>query len=167
MRKFATRAVMAFGTITLTATLFAAAPAQAEMISPKNPASIVSIVESQGLPAKLVTKDGANPYIESSRNGLKFLVLFLNCDGDNTNCTTLQYYMGFSDAKGTTLDKLNQWNMGKRFARAYRDKEGDPVLEMDVDLDFDGLPRQNVGETMKTWAALMDAYRSFLFDKAS
>lgn len=163
MRNFVSRATMAFGGVAL----FAAVPAQAEMISPKNPASIVSIVESQGLTAKLVTKDGDNPYIESTRNGLKFLVLFMNCDDNNANCTTLQYYMGFSDAKGTTLDKLNQWNKDKRFARAYRDDEGDPVLEMDVDLDFGGLPRQNVGESMKTWAALMDAYHSFLFDKDS
>ena len=163
MRKFATRAALAFGAATLSAAL----PAQAEMVSPKNPQSIVSVVEAQGWPAKLIAKDGENPYIEATRNELKFLVLFMNCNDDNTNCTTLQYYMGFSDAKGTTLDKLNQWNKEKRFARAYRDNEGDPVLEMDVDLDFGGLPRENVGESMKTWAALMDAYHSFLFDKES
>ena len=140
-----------------------AAPAHAELVNAKNPATIKAILESQGWPATLVTKDGDDPYIESNRNGLKFLVLFMNCE-DNRNCKTLQYYMGFSDAKDVSLDRLNQWNRTKRFARAYRDDEGDPVLEMDVDVDFAGIPRENVGETFNTWASLMDAYREFIYD---
>lgn len=140
-----------------------AAPAHAELVNAKNPATIKAILESQGWPATLVTKDGDDPYIESNRNGLKFLVLFMNCE-DNRNCKTLQYYMGFSDAKDVSLDRLNQWNRTKRFARAYRDDEGDPVLEMDVDVDFAGLPRENLGESFNTWASLMDAYREFIYD---
>jgi hypothetical protein len=73
--------------------------------------------------------------------------------------------MGFSDAKDVPLDRFNQWNKEKRFARGYRDDEGDPVLEMDVDVDFAGIPRENLGETFNTWASLMDSYREFIFDK--
>jgi hypothetical protein len=51
------------------------------------------------------------------------------------------------------------------FGRAYRDDAGDPVLEMDVDLDFAGIPRENVGETFNTWASLMDSFREFVFEK--
>lgn len=145
--------------------LCAAAPAQADLVNPKNPDTIKAIVESQGWPAKLVTNEGKSPYIESERNGLKFIVLFMNCDENEINCKTLQYYMGFSDAKGTTTEQLNEWNRTKRFARAYVDDSGDPVLEMDIDLDFGGLPRENVGESFNTWAALMDAYHSFIFEK--
>ncbi len=143
----------------------AANPAQAELVNAKNPQAIEAIVESQGWPATLITKADENPYIESNRNGLKFLVLFMNCDDDNKNCKTLQYYMGFNDAKDTSLDKLNKWNKDKRFARAYKDDEGDPVLEMDVDLDFAGIPRENVGETFNTWATLMDNFREYIFEK--
>lgn len=145
-------------------TAFSAAPAQAELINATNPAAIKAIVESQGWPATLITKAGDDPYIESSRNGLKFLVLFMNCE-DGKQCKTLQYYMGFNDAKDVSLDRLNQWNKEKRFARAYRDDEGDPVLEMDVDVDFAGIPRENIGETFNTWASLMDSYREFIFEK--
>lgn len=161
MTAFIHRAIAAFSA----SALFAMAPAQAELVSPKNPAAIVSVVESQGLSAKLVTKSGENPYIESASNGIKFLILFLNCDDNKQNCTTLQYYMGYSDADATSLERINEWNKTKRFARAYRDNDGDPVLEMDVDLDFDGLPRQNVGESLKTWVSLMNSYHGFLFDK--
>ncbi|MBB6424586.1 YbjN domain-containing protein [Sphingopyxis sp. JAI128] len=144
--------------------LFLATPAHAELVNAANPEAIKAIVESQGWPATLVAKEGDAPYIESNRNGLKFLVLFMNCDGSE-RCKTLQYYMGFSDAKEVTLDRLNQWNKEKRFARAYKDDAGDPVLEMDVDLDFAGIPRENVGETFNTWASLMDSFREYVFEK--
>ena len=41
-------------------------------------------------------------------------------------------------------------------------REGDPVLAMDVDLDFRGLPRENVSETLKTWTGLMTSFRRFI-----
>ena len=160
MRKFSVRAALALGA----ALAFSATPAHAELVNAKNPATIKAIVESQGWPATIVAKADEDPYIESNRNGLKFLVLFMNCD-DHKNCKTLQYYMGFSDAKNISLERLNQWNKDKRFARAYRDDQGDPVLEMDVDLDFAGIPRENIGETFNTWASLMDSYREFVFEK--
>ncbi|MDK2761615.1 MAG: YbjN domain-containing protein [Sphingopyxis sp.] len=146
------------------AAFLSASPAQAELINAANPATIKAIVESQGWPATIVAKAGDDPYIESNRDGLKFLVLFMNCDGGK-KCKTLQYYMGFSDAKDVPLDRINQWNKDKRFARAYKDDEGDPVLEMDVDLDFAGIPRENVGESFNTWASLMDSFREYIFDK--
>ncbi len=146
------------------AALFTASPARAELINAANPETIKAVVESQGWPATMVAKPGDDPYIESSRNGLKFLVLFMNCE-EGQRCKTLQYYMGFSDAKDVTLERLNQWNKEKRFARAYKDDAGDPVLEMDVDLDFAGIPRENVGETFNTWASLMDSFREYVFEK--
>lgn len=160
MGSWTARAAFAFGA----ATLFAATPAHAELINAANPATIKAVVESQGWPATIIAKPDKDPYIESNRNGLKFLVLFMNCDGGK-NCKTLQYYMGFSDAKDVSLDRLNKWNRDKRFGRAYKDDEGDPVLEMDVDLDFAGIPRENVGETFNTWASLMDSFREYIFQK--
>ena len=160
MRLISVRTMLALGA----ALAFSAAPAKAELVNAKNPAAIKAIVESQGWPATLVTKPDEDPYIESSRNGVKFLVIFMNCE-DHKNCKTLQYYMGFNDAKNVSLDRFNQWNKEKRFARGYKDDEGDPVLEMDVDVDFAGIPRENIGETFNTWASLMDSYREFIFDK--
>jgi len=161
MQSFHRRAALA---LAATAAV-AAAPAHAELVNAKNPATIKAIVESQGWPATLVAKPGEDPYIESNRNGLKFLVIFMNCNDAHKECKTLQYYMGFTDAKGLSLDRLNEWNKTKRFARAYRDDESDPVLEMDVDVDFAGIPRENLGETLNTWASLMDSFREFIFDK--
>lgn len=160
MVRHVTRAALALGMYAC----FAPGPAHAELVNAANPATIKAIVESRGWPATIVSKADDDPYIESNRNGLKFLILFMNCE-EGKKCKTLQYYMGFSDAKDVTLEQLNKWNREKRFARAYRDDVGDPVLEMDVDLDFAGIPRENVGETLNTWASLMDSFREFVFEK--
>ena len=47
--------------------------------------------------------------------------------------TNLQLYAGFS--KKLPCDKLNEWNKKKRFSRAYLDKDGDAVIESDMDLE--------------------------------
>jgi len=151
------------GTFLFGAAALALAPAaHAEMITAKDPAKLAKVIEATDHEAKVVTDDGTT-YIESQHNGLKFLVFFMNCQDDSQDCATIQYYMGYNDAKDTTLEQLNQWNREHRFARAYRDDEGDPVLEMDLDLDFKGLPRENVAESVETWVSLMDDYQGFLF----
>lgn len=139
-------------------------PAQAELVSAANPQKIKEIMESRGWPAKLVQNAGEDPYIESDRDGLQFLVIFMNCNAGR-NCRTLQYYMGFGAAKAVSLERFNEWNREKRFARAYRSEAGAPVLEMDVDVDFKGIPRENLNETFNTWAALMDSFREYIFEE--
>lgn len=140
-----------------------AAPAKAEMISSTKPDAVKSVLVARGMPAEMIAKSDEDPAIRSSYNGMIFMVLFRNCDTSHLNCKTLQYYLGFSDAKATTLDQINEWNRTKRFARAYRDRQGDPVIEMDMDLDYGGLPRENVNESLHTWAALMDAFRKHIY----
>jgi hypothetical protein len=152
-----------FGAVIGAAVLAAAMPAQAQMVSPTNPAALLELVKAGGdKMAKLETPKGENPYISGEHNSLKYLVIFMNCDDANKNCKTVQFYMGYSDAKKTTLEKLNDWNRDRRFARAYRDKDGDPVLEMDLDMDFKGLPKENVAEALGTWKALMGAFQTHI-----
>ncbi|MEZ5774179.1 MAG: YbjN domain-containing protein [Hyphomicrobiaceae bacterium] len=58
-------------------------------------------------------------------SGLK--VLFFNKGED------VQLYAGFTLDQKPTLTRINEWNRDKRFSRAYIDKEGDPVIEADLD----------------------------------
>ncbi|APZ97918.1 YbjN domain-containing protein [Sphingopyxis sp. QXT-31] len=136
-------------------------PASAELIDAKSPKVIATLIESQGWKTAIDARPGESPVLKATRNGELFVIDFMNCT-DGKNCKTLQFLMGFADAKEVTLDKLNEWNRDRRFARAYRDGEGDPVLAMDVDLDFSGLPRENVGELVNTWTGLMDSFRTFV-----
>lgn len=145
--------------------LLAASPAQAQLLSPRSPEAVRDAMEGRGWVAKLKMGEGENPLIETNRDGIKALVLFMNCADDHTDCRSLQFYMGFNDAKDTTLDRINEWNQNKRFGRAYRDKDGDPVLEMDVDMDFDGIPPKNFFEYLATWGDLMGAFRKHIYTR--
>lgn len=157
---------LSFRTLAMAAGLsVVAAPASAQMVSPRDPEQILSAAKEAGLEkGRLITSADENPYIEAYHNDLETLLLFMNCDDSRKNCKTMQYYLGFDDAEDVTSDKMNTWNRENRFGRAYIDDVGDPVLEMDVDMDFDGLPRVNVVETLNTWQALIDAYRIHLYD---
>lgn len=55
--------------------------------------------------------------------------LFLTYDGGHA----LQFYIWLTDTD-VTLRDLNDWNQTKRFSRTYLDRDGDPVLELDLDL---------------------------------
>lgn len=137
--------------------------AGAQLVSSQHPGSVVKAMESEGWAATLVAPKDGNPYIESKRDGIKLLVLFMNCNDDRQDCRSLQFYMGFNDAKDTTLDRLNEWNRTKRFGRAYRDEEGDPVMEMDVDTDQGGISPALFGEYLKTWGSLMDQFHGHIY----
>ena len=43
-----------------------------------------------------------------------------------------QLFVGFGGQEVST-EKANEWNSRQRFARAYRDKDDDAVLESDID----------------------------------
>lgn len=60
----------------------------------------------------------------------------------------LQFYASFK--RKTTLGRINDWNASKRYTRAYLDKDGDPVLEADLDLEG-GVSYGAVAEFFKTW----------------
>jgi len=136
-----------------------AAPSQAQTVSAKDPRTLVAALQAKGFQAKLGTTSG-EPSIESGAGGIKFKIFFENCT-DGKACRTVTFFTGFTDIEATPA-KLNQWNAQNRFTRAYIDKENDPVLAMDVDLDHAGVPRENFGEYLDIWSALAPKYLAFL-----
>ncbi len=69
----------------------------------------------------------------------------------------LQFYAGFKMRRPVTLGRINEWNKTKRYSRAYIDKEGDPVIEMDLDLEG-GVAYGAVGEFIRTWMLTVDQF---------
>jgi len=67
-------------------------------------------------------------------------VITWKLDGFRTSMFTaddrqaIQFHASFSDGNAT-LKKVNEWNGSKRFSRTYLDDDGDPHLELDLDLD--------------------------------
>ena len=82
--------------------------------------------------ATLTTQSNGDPQITGKINGVTYQVYFRNCT-DNAKCEDLNFYLGFLDVK-PTLEKINEWNFGKRFSRAYLDQDKDACVEMDLDM---------------------------------
>jgi hypothetical protein len=79
---------------------------------------------------------------------LESFTILLLLANDNTDG---QLYVGFGDVT-VGASKMNEWNKTKRFARAYADDDGNPVLESD--LDFAG---GVTDDAIKAWIRLFES----------
>ncbi len=137
-------------------------PASAQTVSATRPETIVAVLTARGLPSEIKQQSDGNPYIRSAHDDMPFLIALMNCNEQKADCKTVQFYFGFNDRKDFSLDKLNDWNRTKRFVRAYRDAENDPVLVMDVDTDKGGVPRAVFDENLDVWLNQMQQYRRYV-----
>ncbi len=69
---------------------------------------------------------------------------------------SIQFYVCFSETSAT-LDKVNEWNRSKRFSRSYLDEEGDPCLELDLDL-AGGITKDRLVDYFKTCAVSFEQW---------
>ena len=68
----------------------------------------------------------------------------------------IQFHSSFSDGNAT-LKKVNEWNQSKRFSRTYLDDDGDPHLELDLDMDG-GVTVARLLDFLKTCRVSFDAW---------
>lgn len=115
-----------------------AIPASAEPVQAQNPKSVLKALQDAGYPGVLATDKVGDPLINTGVSGTSIQIFFYNCT-DHKDCATVQFNSGYDLAQPVSLERINQWNSSQRFGRAYLDKENDPILQMDVDLDDGGM----------------------------
>ena len=131
-----------------------ALPAQAQMVRAQDPDSLVEALQDGGYAARLGTDKVGDPMITSGVGGTSFQIFFYNCT-DNTECATVQFHSGYDMRDPVSLERINEWNSKERFGRAYLDDEGDPILEMDVDLDDGGVSELLFIDNVEFWASVL------------
>ena len=136
---------------------WAAAPAGAQMVHAQDPQSVVSALQNGGYAAKLGVDKVGDPMITSGVSGTTFQIFFYNCT-NHLNCATVTFHSGYDLAQGPPLELINEWNRGQRFGRAYLDKENDPILEMDVDLDDGGVAPLLFIDNIEFWASVVQKF---------
>jgi hypothetical protein len=134
-----------------------AVPAHAQMVRGQDPSTLVDALQNAGYAAKLGTDKVGDPMITSGISGTTFQIFFYNCT-DHRQCATVTFHSGYDLADPVSLTTINEWNRGKRFGRAYLDKEGDPILEMDVDLDDGGLSPALFTDNVEFWATILGEF---------
>jgi hypothetical protein len=142
----------------LAALAIGSAPAGAAgLVHAQDPQSLVTAMQKAGYTAQLGVDKVGDPMITSAYSGTNFQVLFYNCT-NHRECATVQFHVGYDFSKAPTLDLINQWNSSERFGRAYLDKESDPILEMDVDLDDGGLSPDLFVDNLEFWTSVLPKF---------
>jgi hypothetical protein len=63
--------------------------------------------------------------------------------------SSIMYRFSIGETSATMRD-VNDWNMSKKYSKAYLDNDGDPVLEMDVDLEG-GVTIARIKDSIRTF----------------
>jgi hypothetical protein len=74
--------------------------------------------------------------------------------------TNIQFYSYFKKKK-MDLKKINEWNATKRFSRVYIDRDGDAVIDWDIDLEG-GTTAGALKESIRTYRIGVMAFVRFL-----
>ena len=130
-----------------------ATPAQAQTVLATDPITVVEALRSAGYPAQLGDERG-NPKIDTAAGDTSFIVYFLDCTSGR-DCRTIQFHSSY-DTAAPPLETINRWNRDTRNARAYVLPDGNPALEMDVNLDAPG------GMSRRLFLSSLDRFVSLL-----
>lgn len=130
-------------------------------VTAANPQVVMQAIQDFGLKATIGTDNDGDPKISSSISDSKFSVYFYGCK-DNENCASVMLKAGYNLNDGMTASKINEWNRKKRFSKAYIDDEGDPFLEMDVNLAFDGVGDKSFADTLDWWRISVEGFEEFI-----
>ena len=138
-----------------------AVPAGAQMVRAQDPQSLVEAMQAAGYAAKLGTDKVGDPMITSGFGGTTFQIFFYNCT-NHRECATVQFHSGYDLTTTLPLETINAWNQSQRFGRAYLDKENDPILEMDVDLDDGGVPPLLFIDNVEFWTSVLGKFEKHI-----
>ncbi|MEM8876288.1 MAG: YbjN domain-containing protein, partial [Pseudomonadota bacterium] len=135
------------GTV-LSAVASTSAFAESKLVDARNPDRLLEIARGYGT-ANLDVAADDTPMIIGRIDGTRYNIFFYDCDGENENCKSIQFYAGWTDIDMSLRD-MNEWNKTKRWFQAYQDDEGDSVIEMDVNM-FGGVSFSNADDTFDWW----------------
>lgn len=126
-----------------------------KVLTEVSPMEMTRILTSMGLEVeeRKTAESGPDHPLWFELSGYRTGLFLLN---DNTDA---QLYAGFRNK--ISNEKVNEWNREHRFMRAYRDKDGEAVLE--ADLDFTGgVTEANLKAWIKLYRDLLIEYAKFI-----
>jgi hypothetical protein len=138
-----------------------AASSAGYLVHAQDPQTIVRALQGGGYTAKLGVDKVGDPMVTSAAGGTEFQIFFYNCT-NHVQCATVQFHSGYDFNTPLPLDTINEWNRTERFGRAYLDKENDPILEMDVDLDDGGLSPLLFIDNVEFWTTILGKFEKHI-----
>jgi Putative bacterial sensory transduction regulator len=123
-----------------------------DLVMADNPAKILEIARGFGS-AELEADSEGRPRIRARMEGINYSVLFFGCEA-TVNCKSIQFWT-YTAAPQNGESVVNAWNRDNRFGRAYIDRDGDVVVEMDVNL-WGGVSQKNLDDTFDWWRTVLE-----------
>ena len=135
----------------LSAMLIAPAAYAEDIINAENPDAILNIARGFGY-ATLGKDSQGDPKISGRVEGTRYGIYFYGCS-EGKNCNQIQFATGWGEIK-VPMDEINEWNRKRRYGKAYLDKDGDPMVEMMVNINY-GVTTKNLEDTFDWWTKVM------------
>lgn len=137
----------------------ASRPAQAQTVTATNPDSVAAVLRDKGLAPEMLKDSAGDPRIRSTYQGRTFNVFFYGCT-DNVNCSTVAFSQGIDLSKPISWTTINASNKDHLFTRIWFDDEGDPYIEMDVNLDFGGMSAAAFAGHVDLWLSGLSKFKA-------
>lgn len=156
--RFAGLAAMA---LAISAAAFARPASAGNVVA--NPARIADALKAAGYRAELKTSSD-DTYVSSSASGYTFLIFFNGCEQGTVDCKSVQFYSGFTPTTKFSAERINAYARDHRWGRFYLDEDGDPAVEMDLDLEQGGMSEELFKDNIAYWEAVLSDFGKFVFE---
>jgi hypothetical protein len=110
-------------------------PADNSMITGLTAGQIGAMLTSMGIEYKESKDQEGDALFMMTLSDMKSQIYCYDADAKTGAYASIQMHAVFGSGKEQYLTKVNQWNVSRRFSRAYVDSDGDPHLEADLDLE--------------------------------
>lgn len=111
-----------------------------------------------GYDVKLEKDDEGDPYLVSAKGETSFVVIFYGCDNNPATfkriCGDVQFRSSYESPEAASLSRMNKWNTDFRFGKAYIDGDGDPTIEMVLNMSG-GVTASYVRNILKWWSIVL------------
>jgi len=88
-----------------------------------------------GYLVRLRKDGGGDPLLETTLDGTPFKVYFYGCDKASTRtCGSIQLAAVLRPKNPQDTSRINAWNRDQRYGKAYRHKNGNVVLHMNINI---------------------------------
>jgi hypothetical protein len=121
---------------------------------------MAAAVSALGFRAALERDEYDDPIIRSAAEGLNFSIIFYGCT-DGADCGSIQFSAWFDLDARATAAAMNAWNRKVRFGQTFIDDEGDPHLQLDIEM-AGGLPRANFDALFVRWQSLLGTFKDHI-----
>jgi len=133
----------------------------AQQIVATDATSVAEFFRGEGVEPAVEKDNVGDPLINVDYYGSEFSIYFYGCV-DGADCDTIQFFSGYKTNGSVRLSKINDWNTGNRYARAYNSEGGSARIEFDVYLGNAGVTSDDFASLVGVWVQAMKDFEEHI-----